>query len=146
MPYIIGGIIALFVIILFVAAAKIMDMAGISARCEGNENLKYFKAKSFDNLNARPISFQSDKSQTLNGFLYSNAKIEKYKALIVFSHGMGAGHLAYTTEINYFCLENNKNHLSFLIFPEKLSKTTKLSNSMTEEDFFFLLSVILSYI
>lgn len=41
-----------------------------------------------------------------------------------------------TTEINYFCLEKNKN-LSFLIFPEKLSKTTKPSNLMTEEDNFF---------
>ena len=66
------------------------------------ENLKYLKAKNFDNLNARPIDFKSDKGQTLNGFLYSNAKVDVYKALIVFSHGMGAGHLSYTTEINYF--------------------------------------------
>lgn len=102
MPFIIGGIIIFVIIILFLAATKIMDMAGVSARCEGNENLKYFKAKNFDNLNARPISFKSDKEQVLNGFLYSNAKVEKYKALVVFSHGMGAGHLAYTTEINYF--------------------------------------------
>ncbi len=103
MPYIIGGIIiAVVIIVLFVTAAKIMDMAGIGKRCEGNENLKYFKAKNFDNLNARPVSFKSDNGQTLNGFFYSSAKVEKYKALIVFSHGMGAGHLAYTTEINYF--------------------------------------------
>ena len=89
-------------ILLFVVALKIMDATGISKRCEGDENLKYLKAKNFDNLNARPIDFKSDKGQTLNGFLYSNAKVEAYKALVVFSHGMGAGHLAYTTEINYF--------------------------------------------
>ena len=88
--------------LLFVVALKIMDATGINKRCEGDENLKYLKAKNFDNLNARPVDFKSDKGQTLNGFLYSNAKVETYKALVVFSHGMGAGHLAYTTEINYF--------------------------------------------
>ncbi len=94
--------IAIICILLCFVAIKIMDTAGFSKRCEGNENLKYFKAKNFDNLNARPINFKSNKGQTLNGFLYSNAKVDTYKALIVFSHGMGAGHLAYTTEINCF--------------------------------------------
>lgn len=94
--------IVIICIILFAVSFKIMDSLGFSKRCEGDENLKYLKAKNFDNLNARPISFKSDKGQTLNGFLYSNAKVESYKALVVFSHGMGAGHLAYTTEINYF--------------------------------------------
>ena len=89
-------------ILLFVVALKIMDATGVSQRCEGDENLKYLTSKSFDNLNARPVDFKSDKGQTLNGFLYSCAKVDTYKALIVFSHGMGAGHLAYTTEINYF--------------------------------------------
>ena len=88
-------------ILLFVAARKIIDATGVSQRCEGDENLKYLTSKNFDNLNARPIDFKSDKGQTLNGFLYSNAKVDSYKALVVFSHGMGAGHLAYTTEINY---------------------------------------------
>lgn len=101
MLYFFIGIIIL-VIILFVISVKILDTAGINKRCEGNENLKYLKAKNFDNLNALPISFKSNKGQTLNGFIYSSAKVEAYKALIVFSHGMGAGHLAYTTEINYF--------------------------------------------
>ena len=101
MLYILLGILAL-VAILIILAAKLLDAAGLNKRCEGNENLKYLKAKNFDNLNAHPISSKSDEGQTLNGFLYSGAKIDKYKALIVFSHGMGAGHLAYTTEINYF--------------------------------------------
>ncbi len=89
-------------LLLFLVALKILDFSGISKRCEGNDNLKYLKAKNFDNLNARPINFPSDKGQTLHGFLYSSAKVDNYKALVVFSHGMGAGHLAYTTEINYF--------------------------------------------
>lgn len=101
MLYILLGIFAV-VAILIILATKLLDAAGLNKRCEGNENLKYLKAKNFDNLNAHPINFKSDSNQGLNGFLYSSAKTDKYKALIVFSHGMGAGHLAYTTEINYF--------------------------------------------
>lgn len=103
MPYIISAIvILLFIVALFILAVSILNSAGVNKRCEGDENLKYLKAKNFDNLNALPINFKSDKGQTLNGFLYSSAKVDSYKGLIVFSHGMGAGHLAYTTEINYF--------------------------------------------
>ncbi len=101
MIYILIAVIVIFIILLIISAL-ILDTAGFGKRCEGNENLKYFKAKNFDNLNARPVSFNSDKGQLINGFLYSSAKVEGYKAIIVFSHGMGAGHLAYTTEINYF--------------------------------------------
>lgn len=103
MPYIISAIIILlFIVALFILAIAILNSAGVNKRCEGDENLKYLKAKNFDNLNALPVNFKSDKGQTLNGFLYSCAKVDSYKGLIVFSHGMGAGHLAYTTEINYF--------------------------------------------
>ena len=103
MPYIISAVVILiFIAVLFAFAITILNSAGVNKRCEGDENLKYLKAKNFDNLNALPINFQSDKKQTLNGFLYSSAKVDSYKGLIVFSHGMGAGHLAYTTEINYF--------------------------------------------
>lgn len=102
MPYIISAIvIILLVVVLFALAIIILNTAGVNKRCEGDDNLKYLKAKNFDNLNALPISFKSDKQQTLNGFLYSSAKVDTYKGLLVFSHGMGAGHLAYTTEINY---------------------------------------------
>ena len=102
MPYIISAIVIILLLVaLFALAIIILHTAGVNKRCEGDDNLKYLKAKNFDNLNALPISFKSDKQQTLNGFLYSSAKVDAYKGLIVFSHGMGAGHLAYTTEINY---------------------------------------------
>ena len=77
MLYILLGIFVV-IAILIVLAAKLLDAAGLNKRCEGNENLKYLKAKNFDNLNAHPISFKSDNGQTLNGFLYSGAKIDKY--------------------------------------------------------------------
>ncbi len=92
----------LVIALLLIAAALILRSAGFGKRCEGNENLKYLKAKNFDNLNALPVSFKSNRGQTLNGFIYTGAKTDRYKGLIIFSHGMGAGHLSYTTEINYF--------------------------------------------
>ena len=32
--------------------------------------------------------------------IYTNKNINEYEGVIVFVHGMGAGHLSYTTEIN----------------------------------------------
>lgn len=101
MIFAIAAVIALLVI-LFIIAELILSLAGFGKRCEGNVNLKYMQAEDFENLEASAISFKSDKDQTINGFLYSGTGFNEYKALIVFSHGMGAGHLSYTTEINYF--------------------------------------------
>ena len=71
-------------------------------RCEGNPNLKYFTADDFEELNATKIEFKSDKGQSLRGYIYQNNKIKEkdIKGLLVFVHGMGAGHFSYTTEIN----------------------------------------------
>lgn len=69
-------------------------------RCEGNPNLKYFTADDFEELENKEIEFKSNKGQIIRGYIYTNKNIENYKGLIVFVHGMGAGHLSYTTEIN----------------------------------------------
>ena len=62
MPYIISAIIILlFIVALFILAIAILNSAGVNKRCEGDENLKYLKAKNFDNLNALPVNFKSDK-------------------------------------------------------------------------------------
>ena len=62
MPYIISAIvIVLLLVTLFALAIIILNTAGVNKRCEGDDNLKYLKAKNFDNLNALPISFKSDK-------------------------------------------------------------------------------------
>ncbi|MCH5190768.1 MAG: alpha/beta hydrolase [Oscillospiraceae bacterium] len=98
------ALVAIFalLLILLIFAAFILNTAGFGKRCEGNENLKYMQAEDFEHLQATEISFKSDKSQNIRGFLYSSTESNEYKALIIFSHGMGAGHLSYTTEINYF--------------------------------------------
>ena len=67
-------------------------------RYEENPDLRYFRPEDFDGIKAEPVSFPSDRGQILRGYLYTCAEASG-KGLIVFSHGLGAGHSSYTTEI-----------------------------------------------
>lgn len=86
-------------LILLVISKLILNLA-FAKRCDGNPKLKYFTADDFEELNAEPIEFKSNKGQILRGNIYTYKEIKKYKGLIIFVHGMGGGHLSYTTEIN----------------------------------------------
>ena len=68
-------------------------------RYNGNKHLKYFKAEDFQGLLAEPICFASDRGQMLRGFIYRNESVLSPEGLIIFSHGFGAGHTSYTTEV-----------------------------------------------
>ena len=94
--------IIIFVILLMLLVSKLILNMVFGKRCEGNPKLKYFTADDFEGLNAKLIEFKSNKGQTLRGNIYTNKEIKEYKGLIVFVHGMGGGHLSYTTEINTF--------------------------------------------
>lgn len=76
--------------------------ANFDKRYNDNHTLKYFTVDDFENLKNEPIEFISNEGQKLRGFIYCSTLVEKPKALLVVSHGLGAGHLQYTTEINYF--------------------------------------------
>lgn len=82
--------------------SKIILNSVFGKRCEGNPNLKYFTANDFEDLDYEKIEFKSNKGQILRGNIYTNKKVKEkdIKGLLVFVHGMGAGHLSYTTEIN----------------------------------------------
>lgn len=67
-------------------------------RCEGNPDIKYYTAEDYDDLEALPVAFRSDKGQTLRGAVYT-CRDTKPTALVIFAHGMGGGHLSYTTDI-----------------------------------------------
>lgn len=95
-------LIIFFILLLFVFAEVVLSQFGFNKRCEGNPFLKYFEAKDFDNLEAEPIEFKNEKGIILRGYLYRESGRTNYNGLIIFSHGMGAGHTSYTTEINYF--------------------------------------------
>ncbi len=98
--------IVLAVLILAFAFCMILAWAvekvGFGKRQEGNPLLRYFTAADFENLHAAPVEFSGNRGQTLRGNLYSDSTRTEYKALLIFVHGMGGGHLSYTTEIDYF--------------------------------------------
>ena len=66
-------------------------------RYNGNPHIKYFSANDFEGLSAEPVDFLSG-DVTLRGYIY--ARQGQSKGVIIFSHGFGAGHTAYTTEID----------------------------------------------
>lgn len=60
------------------------------------------KTEDFVNLKREKSTFTSDEGQTLTGYFYSSAAREKYKAVVLFSHGYGGGgHSSYRSEIDY---------------------------------------------
>lgn len=84
-------------LILFLLACLCLH-AAFGVRCEGNPALKYFTHEDFDDFDAEPVSFRSDKGQLLRGAVYTCRDV-KPSALVIFAHGMGGGHLSYTTNI-----------------------------------------------
>ena len=94
-------LLALFILFLLLTGLAWMILQSVfGKRCESNPNLTYFTADDFDGLTAKPVEFPSNKGQILRGNLYSHPDAAPYKALLIFVHGMGGGHLSYTTEIN----------------------------------------------
>lgn len=93
------GILISLILLMFIFS-KIILWIIFGKRCEGNPNLKYYTANDFEGLNAKKVEFKSNKGQILRGNIYTHNEVKEYKGLIVFVHGMGGGHLSYTTEIN----------------------------------------------
>ena len=104
-------------LIVALAAAAVLAVAAAAAaglytvhkiygrRYDGNPNVKYFAAEDFDGLRAEPVSFLSGK-ETLRGFIYSREL--PCAGAVIFSHGFGAGHTSYTTEIDRLTKEGFK--------------------------------------
>lgn len=95
-------VISIVIFLLMLGCTKLILKVVFGKRCEGNPKLKYFTANDFKGLTAKPIEFKSNKGQVLRGNIYTAENITDYKGLIIFVHGMGGGHLSYTTEINTF--------------------------------------------
>ncbi|MDE6441249.1 MAG: alpha/beta hydrolase [Clostridia bacterium] len=95
-PYLIAVIAVLAVLVLLFLFALVGDRAAFGKRADKNPYLKYFTAEDFD-LSAESVAL----SHGLKGYFY-RGKTQNNK-LVIFCHGMGPGHIAYTTEIAYFC-------------------------------------------
>ena len=85
--------------------ANLIINSNFDVRYNDNHTLKYFTVDDFEGLQAKPIEFKNINDVTLRGYVYSHEDFKNYKALMVLAHGLGAGHLQYTTEINYFAKE-----------------------------------------
>lgn len=71
-------------------------------RCDDMGDVFYFSVADFEGLRAEPYDFCSSLGHEMRGYLYSYENPIP-KRLIVFDHGMGAGHEAYTKEIEMLC-------------------------------------------
>lgn len=98
MLWILATVIGIAAILLLVAYLCLHTAFG--KRCEGNPSLKYLTHREIENLMAKPVSFFSDKGQRLCGAVYTHQDVKRPLGLVVFSHGMGGGHLSYTTMIH----------------------------------------------
>ncbi len=73
-----------------------------------DNTLHYFGVEDFANLKVKNVKFKSDKNDLAGYFYYSDKA--NIKGIIILSHGIGAGHIQYMTEINYFV---NNDYLVF---------------------------------
>ena len=90
-------IVVLAVLLLLLTLAYFVYRVPFWKRNDKNPLLKYFTTEDF-NLTAENIEIGK-----LRGAIYQKDDAEKRDAVLVFVHGMGPGHVAYTTEIAYFC-------------------------------------------
>ncbi len=76
--------------------------ARVFSRYDDTGLVKYFSHKDFSGLRADPYSFNSSKGHKLKGYFYSYENSPS-SPLVVFDHGLGGGHTAYTKEIEMLC-------------------------------------------
>ncbi len=67
-------------------------------RCDNSGKIFYFTSKDFEGLSCQEYSIQSSKGHRLQGYLYSEPNHRKGH-IVIFDHGIGAGHIAYMKEI-----------------------------------------------
>ena len=72
----------------------------VLGRYDGDPAIRYDCFEDFPNLKRESFDIKGDRDVMLNGFFYYYNKLEP-ENLIVFDHGIGAGHNAYLKEINY---------------------------------------------
>ena len=95
------GTIILINAILF-AMAYAINKGVFGSRHDKNPLLKYYTAEDFG-LNATQVDISCKKKEYIRGVIYKKEGVAPKKELVIFCHGMGPGHIAYTTEIAYLC-------------------------------------------
>ncbi|MFA5422201.1 MAG: alpha/beta fold hydrolase [Bacilli bacterium] len=101
---IIGISVVLALLIVALVVRVFMRMA-FNKRGDGSPVFRYLEAEDFSGLVSVPIKFLGNKKQVLRGYLYYCGAFKTFNELVIFAHGIGAGHTAYTTEINRLAQE-----------------------------------------
>ncbi len=73
-----------------------------SRRFDFHPHLKYFRISDFPDIDMDPIEFKNRRGYVLRGGFYYDDQLQPHRKLMVFSHGIGPGHLAYTHLIHTF--------------------------------------------
>ena len=95
------GIVFLLVSIATLLTFFILNLA-FNRRQNNHPYLKYFTAKDFPNLEADEVEFINRRHLKLRGAFYYYDRGQPYLGLIIFPHGIGAGHHAYMHLIEAF--------------------------------------------
>lgn len=111
-PILLSGLIALGVLVgllilycLFYLFIFLLACSTFWERRDKRPGVKYFTAEDFDDLEAGAVTLGSKKHK-LRGYVYTAKNQAKDEDnLIIFFHGWGAGHLAYTKEIRTLALK-----------------------------------------
>ena len=81
--------------------AKLILKSYLGGRYDDNNTLHYFRHTDFENMEQEKFTFKSN-GLDLMGFKYFSSSKEWNNEIIVFVHGLGVGHIQYTTEINHY--------------------------------------------
>lgn len=93
---------AILIIALLFVCAFLIKKSVFGSRHDKNPLLKYYTAEDF-NLSAKQVDISCVKGEYIRGVIYKKQEAAPKNELIIFCHGMGPGHVAYTTEIAYLC-------------------------------------------
>lgn len=88
-------------IVIFVMIFFILKLA-FQRRFDAHPQLKYFTIKDFPEYDFDAVEFKNKQGVTLRGGFYYDDRLQPHQKLIVFSHGIGPGHQAYTHLIMEF--------------------------------------------
>jgi uncharacterized protein len=94
-------VILAIVFLIFFFISFILSMA-FSRRFDFHPRLRYFRVSDFPDMDMDPIEFKNRRGYFLRGGFYYDDQLQPHRKLMVFSHGIGPGHLAYTHLIHTF--------------------------------------------
>jgi pimeloyl-ACP methyl ester carboxylesterase len=88
-------------VFIFFFIRLILTMA-FSRRFDFHPKLKYFTIKDFPDMDMDSIEFKNQHGHFLRGGFYYDDQLQPHTKLMIFSHGIGPGHQAYTHLIHAF--------------------------------------------